>query len=290
MKKLLIITGPTATGKTKLGIELAKEFNGEIISADSRQVYKYLDIGTGKDLKHFQWGLDLVLPNEPFSVFDWVEYTNKILKNIWSRNKLPIIVGGTGQYIKELLHPSETLNIPPNFELRSKNYELGELQNKLQKINPEKWERMNDSDRKNSRRLIRAIEVAGKIASPASPDRNDMDSLVIGLTAPLEYLYKKIDERVEERINLGIEKEKEKLKKMGYFPDAFGYREMGVEEWKNHEHQYAKRQLAYLKKYLSEIEWFDISHDESKAKIRQVFSRWRGNNYRLRDREPVFLV
>ena len=275
MKKVFVITGPTATGKTKLGVELAEEFNGEIISADSRQVYKYLDIGTGKDRKHFQWGIDLVLPNEQFSVADYVKYAIRVVRDVWKREKLPIIVGGTGQYIKELLYPSETLHIPPNEELRSKNYELWELQNELQKINPEKWERMNDSDRKNSRRLIRAIEVAGEKTDAIASLQHD--ALVIGLTAPLEYLCKKIDERVEERIKLGMEKEKEKLKKMGYFPDAFGYKETSVEEWKNHEHQYAKRQLAYLKKYLPEIQWFDISHDYS-SKIRQILSRWRGNS------------
>lgn len=278
MKKLLIITGLTATGKTKLGVELAEEFNGEIISADSRQVYKYLDIGTGKDLEHFQWGLDLVLPNEKFNVSDYVEYVNKILKDIWSRNKLPIVVGGTGQYIKELLHPSETLNISPNQELRSKNYELWELQNELQKINPEKWAKMSDSDRKNPRRLVRAIEVGLKKVHPLKKDEPFLaDVLMIGLTAPLKILNERIDERVEERIKLGMEEEKEKLKKMGYFPDAFGYQETSVEEWKNHEHQYAKRQLTYLKKYLPEIQWFDISHDYS-SKIRQILSRWRGNN------------
>lgn len=277
MNKILVITGPTATGKTKLGIELAEKFNGEIISADSRQVYKYMDIGTGKDTKHFQWGIDLVLPNEPFSVSDWVKYTNKVLENIWARKKMPIIVGGTGQYIKELLYPSETLHIPPDEELRSRNYELRELQDWLQKINLEKWELMNDSERKNSRRLIRAIEISKNKKILELPRMTIDDYLIIGLTAPREYLFKKIDERVEERIRLGMEKEKEKLIKIGYFPDAFGYKETSVEEWKNHEHQYVKRQLAYLKKYLPEIKWFDVQTDQS-AKISQIFSRWRGNN------------
>lgn len=280
VKRLLIITGPTATGKTKLGVELAEKFDGEIISADSRQVYKYLDIGTGKDLKHFQWGIDLVLPNEQFSVSDWVEYVNKILKNIWRRNKLPIVVGGTGQYIKELLYPSPTLHIKPNQKLRNKllNCSIVELQNKLQEVDKNKWEMMNDSDRKNPRRLIRAIEVGLKKVHPLKKDEPFLDDvLLIGLTAPLKILNERIDRRVEERIKLGIEEEKKKLAGMGYFPDAFGYKETSVAEWKNHEHQYAKKQLAYLKKYLPEIKWFDVQTDQS-AKISQIFSRWRGNN------------
>ncbi|MBI3558915.1 tRNA dimethylallyltransferase [Candidatus Gottesmanbacteria bacterium] len=277
VKRLLVITGPTATGKTKLGVELAEEFSGEIISADSRQVYKYLDIGTGKDLKHWQWGVDLVLPNEPFSVADWVKYTIKVVRDVWKREKLPIIVGGTGQYIKELLHPSETLNIPPNEELRSKlsSYQVIKLQEELQKLDKNKWESMNDSDKKNPRRLIRAIEIQKSKFKNQNYNLKlkNFDYLAIGLTAPLEYLYKKIDERVEERIKLGMEEEREKLKKMGYFPDAFGYKETSVGEWKNHERQYAKRQLAYLKKYLPEIEWFDVSHDYS-SEICQILSRW----------------
>lgn len=277
MNKLLIITGPTATGKTKLGVELAEKFNGEIISADSRQVYKYTDIGTGKNKDYFQWGINLVLPDEKFSVSDWVKYANETLKNIWSRNKLPIVVGGTGQYIKELLYPSETLHVPPNKELRSKNYELRELQNWLQKINLEKWESMNGSDRKNPRRLIRAIEIS-KNKKILEPSRMTIDDyLIIGLTAPQKILNERIDRRVEKRIKLGMAEEKEKLAKMGYFPDAFGYKETSVEEWKNHEHQYAKKQLAYLQKYLPEIKWFDVNGDQS-AKISQIFSRWRGNN------------
>lgn len=252
MNKLLIITGPTATGKTKLGIELAKEFNGEIISADSQQVYVSQDEERGKDRSFPQWGLDLASSN--FNVSDWVKYTIGKIRDIWERKKLPIIVGGSGQYIKELLYPSETLHIPPDEKLRSKNYELRELQNRLKKINKNKWELMNDSDRKNPRRLVRAIEVARneKILEPAStrgePPRMTADCLVIGLIAPKEVIYQKIMIRRRNR------------------PDLVAK-----------EFRLAKKQLAYLKKYLPGIQWFDVNGDQP-AKIRQIFSRWRGNN------------
>lgn len=265
--KLLIITGPTATGKTSLGLELADRYNGEIISADSRQVYKYMDIGTGKDLDNFEWGIDLVGPDQQFNVSDWVNYANKVARNIWERGKLPVIVGGTGQYIKELLRPSETLHLPPNTELRSMNYELGELQEKLKKINPEKWERMNNSDRNNPRRLIRAMEVAMTGFNPVKQGRTlNARVLIIGLTAPRPYLYTNIDKRVEQRLAAGMEKEREKLAKYK-LPKTLGYNHETPQEWKFAEHAYAKRQLSYLKKFLPETVWFDISTKNWKDKL-----------------------
>lgn len=269
MNKLLVITGPTATGKTALGLELVGKFDGEIISADSRQVYKHMDIGTGKDTGHFQWGIDLVEPDKLYSVSDWVNYTRNVLEKI---KKLPIVVGGTGQYIKELLFPSETLHIPPDEELRSKNYELCELQDRLQKINLKKWDKMNESDRKNPRRLVRAIETTGKIASPAQRGRND--TLIIGLTAPLEVLYQRIDRRVEERLAMGMEKEREKLK-MYHLPNTIGYSGETAQEWKFAEHAYARRQLIYLRKYLPETLWLDITQENWRDKAYGIVEEWR---------------
>ena len=267
VKKLLVITGPTATGKTDLGLELAEKFNGEIISADSRQVYRGMDIGTGKDIKHFQWGLDLVNPGEPFSVSDWVIYARKVIKDIYSRNKLPVVVGGTGQYIKELLDPSETLHLLPNQELRSKNYGLVELQELLQEKDMARWERMNESDRKNPRRLVRAIEVARTSREMRKPVQHDTYGvLIIGLTAPYAEIYKRIDARVEARLKAGIEKEREKLAKFN-LPDTFGYKDQTVQEWKFSEHAYARRQMSYLKKFLPKTIWFDITTKNWKNEV-----------------------
>lgn len=278
MNKLLVITGPTATGKTKLGIELAKKFNGEILSADSRQIYKGMDIGTGKDKDLYQkegvkvWGIDLVEPDSNFSVFDWVEHAAGVIRDIRERGKLPIVVGGTGQYIKELLNPSETLHIPPDFRLRKKLEKLllPKLQEKLQKVNPKRWAQMSESDQKNPRRLVRAIEVAGKIDSgpikiladfQGKPDQNDdRDILIIGLTAPYKYLYQRIDKRVEERIKNGVEEEKERLlKKYKKLPKSLGYSNETARRWKFAEHAYARRQMTYLRKWIPGIVWFNVS-------------------------------
>src|SRR3989344_2658803 len=185
MIKLLVICGPTATGKTSLALHLSEVFNGEIISADSRQVYRGMDIGTGKDLpviSNYQfpitnlkkqnigcykikginvWGYDLVKPNEDFSVGQYIAIAENIIENIHDRKKLPIIVGGTGLYIKGIVDGIPTADIPKNMELRKslENKDTSELYDNLVSLDPAKALSLNKSDSKNPRRLIRAIEV-----------------------------------------------------------------------------------------------------------------------------------
>ena len=182
LRQLLVICGPTATGKTELGYELAQKFNGEILSADSRQVYKEMDIGTGKGLnkdlklkiKNLKegvcyilgntplWGYDLVAPNKDFNVSQYFSIARKFIINIWNKGKLPIIVGGSGLYIKVLIDGLGTISIPPDDKLRrllnTKN--TGQLLHLLNVLDSIRANSMNESDRKNPRRLIRAIEIA----------------------------------------------------------------------------------------------------------------------------------
>lgn len=186
MKKLLVIVGPTATGKTNLALHLAKILDGELLSADSRQVYKELNIGTGKDIPPNSkflventdlgkrgigfylidgvkiWGYDLVSPKEEFSVSHYLVFADSILKDIWNRGKLPILVGGTGLYVKAVVDGIETATIPKDeslreFLLKKSADELFEL---LAQIDSVKAASLNVSDRKNPHRLIRSIEVA----------------------------------------------------------------------------------------------------------------------------------
>lgn len=283
-KKLLVITGPTATGKTALGLKLAEKLNGEIISADSRQVYKYMDIGTGKDTDHFQWGIDLVMPDQQYNVSDWVNYTIRVIRDIWGRRKLPIIVGGTGQYIKELLYPSETLHIPPNKELRKElaGFSLEQLQQELIGIDRNKWELMNSSDRQNPRRLIRAIEVAMYVnrngrGIQLTTQIGKVDGLIVGLTAPLEYLYAGIDQRVKQRLVAGMEQERERLKKYP-LPKTIGYSGETEEQWRLAEHAYARRQLVYLRRQIPRISWFDITAPGYPADVVTRICRWYSGN------------
>lgn len=180
--KLLVICGPTATGKTALGIYLAKKFEGELVSADSRQVYKGMDIGTGKDLPGNSkleirnsklggsykvagvpiWGYDLISPKEEFSVARYIKIAGKIIKDIWERDKLPILAGGTGLYIKGVVDGIPTAFIPKNIALRESLGKRGvrELFEILAEMDAVKAASLNISDKKNPRRLVRAIEIA----------------------------------------------------------------------------------------------------------------------------------
>ena len=190
MKKVLIIVGPTGSGKTKLALKIAKDLDGEIVSCDSRQVYRGLDIGTGKDIpkglspdntkqgaKYMingvnVWGYDLVEPKDNFSVSDYVSSVIPIIDDIGSRGRLPIVVGGTGLYVKGLVDGIETSNISVNEKLREnlESREVGELYDHLAKINPLKAASMNSSDKQNPRRLIRAIEIAQSLLD--NPKKN----------------------------------------------------------------------------------------------------------------------
>ena len=325
MKKLLIICGPTASGKTKLGLRLAKKYNGEIVSADSRQIYCDMDVITGKDLpmnvkcqmsnvKCFDrnlyyclygsipvWGLDIVKPNEQFSVAHWVKFANKVINNIWERGKLPIIVGGSGFWIKTLIKGVDSLGIPPNWKLRNKlgNKTIRQLSNKLKRLDYQKWELMNQSDRNNSRRLIRAIEIALQKQKPKIKNKkhklNIKKLLIIGLkTKDYQNLYQKIDKRVEKRVKEGAEKEIRDLIKQGYSWDlpsfsAAGYRlwedyfekrkniKETVQHWKYSEHKLARKQMVFFKK-MKDINWFDINQLEVVKKIEKKVSQWYDKN------------
>jgi len=306
MNKLLVICGPTATGKTAVGIKLAKKFKGEIVSADSRQVYKYMNIGTGKDLNKFSifnfqfsikdnykigyhlvdsvpiWLYDVVKPDYRFSVADYMKCANLVIKDIWKRKKLPILVGGTGLYIKAVIDGIETIGIKPDWTLRKElsNYQITKLPNLLRKIDSERWERMNQSDRQNPRRLVRAIEIAKQTQNSKLKTQNYNSKLktdkilLIGLRTSYEVLYKRIDRRVEKRVKEGIVEEIKGLLRKGYawknsvVGETIGYKEWKnyfmktlkheniktklqdetIQKWKYDEHSYARRQMTWFKK------------------------------------------
>lgn len=227
MSKLLVICGPTATGKTRLAAWLAKKLNGELISADSRQVYRGNDLETNKERPDVPiWLYDVVDPEEEFSVSTWVKLARTAIGDISKLGKLPIVVGGTGLYIKALISPFETIDIPPNKKLREKNLSLIELQKMVRRGN------MNNSDWNNPRRLIRKIEIAKSKKSRMR--RKRFDYIMIGLTAPLPILHKRIDDGIEKRMRAG----------MNVKPEG--------------ERAIAKRQLTWFKKQKG-IHWFDIS-------------------------------
>jgi tRNA dimethylallyltransferase len=298
MNKLLVICGPTATGKTSLGVYLAKKFNGEIISADSRQVYKNMDIGTGKEWgKGVKiWGYDLVSPKEEFSVSRYLKFTQRTISDIERRARLPILVGGTGLYIKGVVDGIPTVNIPRNKKLRQNLTEMDttQLYEHLSQLDSFKAGSMNSSDKKNPRRLVRAIEVAmwnidnSRKKNPHTG--KSFDTLLVGLTAPPDFLEKKINKRVDDRIKKGFEDEVKKLTDMGVdWNDqsmmSLGYRQWrdyaegavdrdsAVDEWKKEERKYAGRQMVWWKKD-PRINWFDVSEAEYQKRVEKLVKKW----------------
>lgn len=219
--KILAVVGPTASGKSDLAVKLAKKYNGEVISADSRQVYKGLDIGAGKITKKEMRGvrhhlLDVALPKRVYTVVDFKRDAEKAIRDILKRGKLPIIVGGTGLYIDTLLYNSPLPEVKPNLKLRA---ELGkksaaELFAMLQEKDPE---RAQNIDSRNPRRLIRALEIVeamGKV--PRLSERKEKyDVMKIGVSRPPEELKKRIHARLMSRMRQGMVREVEHLHKSG---------------------------------------------------------------------------
>jgi tRNA dimethylallyltransferase len=268
--KLIVILGPTASGKSDLAVELAKLFNGEIISADSRQVYKGMDLGTGKITKKEMKGvrhhlLDVCSPKKVFTVAEYKKLADKAIKDILKRGKLPIICGGTGFYIDAVILGTEFPKVLANPKLRQ---ELGvmsheELLKMLKKLDPERAENV---DIKNKVRLVRAIEIATALGK-VPPTKNAIvyDSICIGIKWPKEELNKRIYTRIISRIKKGMIKEIEDLHKAGVswkrmYSLGLEYRYISLflqgkltkEEMIKTLHtktsQYAKRQMTWFKR------------------------------------------
>lgn len=327
-QKLLVVCGPTATGKTKLALNLAKllvsnpkvHSEEEVVSADSRQVYKGMDIGTGKglpkgtefkisDLKfrnknvgYYEidgvkiWGYDLVNPKEAFSVAQYTEIADKILTNIWERHKLPILVGGTGLYIKSLVSGIETIYIPQNVSLRRSlgKRSATELFEILAQLDPVKAGSLNTSDSKNPRRLVRAIEIAQwrlkRIKHKKSYQKRNVDSIFIGLYAPKQVLETRIKKRIQERLKKGIEDEIKRLLKSkvnweDHAMQSLAYKEWKeyfagsktkeevIQKWETDEINYAKRQMTWFKTNIN-IHWFDITNVGYLKEVEKLVKEW----------------
>lgn len=265
MKKILVICGPTATGKTALAAYLARRFGGELISADSRQVYRGMDVTTGKDRPDVPiWLYDVVDPDEEFSVSRWVKLAQEALSDIHKRNKLPIVVGGTGLYIRSLLAPFETINIPPNKKLREKLQKLSvhDLQTMVSRG------AMNNSDWNNPRRLIRKVEVANFKKSHLNPQGETLtkyEVLQIGLTAPLVELDARIDARLKSRKAAGLDEEIVMLRNK-YRTDLSAMSAIDLNE-----HAYARRQLTWFKNQKN-IHWLTIPFDVTE--VEKLVAAW----------------
>jgi len=295
MKKnlVIVILGQTSTGKSDLAVELAKKYKGEIISADSRQVYKGLNIGSGKitkeemqDIPHF--GLDLVDPQTVYSMADFKEYAFQKIEEILSRDNTPFIVGGTGFFIQSIVDNFLLPDVPQNPELRKQleNESLGSLQKKLEVLDPKKAKTI---DTQNSHRLIRAIEIATSLGfvPPVQKQSSPYEFLQIGLFLPKEELQEKIKQRILIRLEHGMIEEVQNLHNNGvswkrleelgleyryiaqFLQNKITKEEM-IETLTNKTNQFAKRQMTWFKRD-ERIMWFKSNQNkEIEEEIKKI--------------------
>ncbi len=292
--KVLVIVGPTASGKTSLSIELAREFEGEIVSADSRQVYKGLDIGSGKVTKEEMGNvphhlLDVVEPSQVYTASDFTRDGRKTIEEITKNNRLPIVAGGTFFYVDTLLGRTSTPQVEPDKELRAK-LETLPVEDLVKRLVELDSRRAATIDQQNPRRLIRAIEIATKLGSVPKAEQEDIyDVFVIGIDTDQEKLYENIHTRLIERLEEGMVAEvenllippheisHERLEDLGleyryvsrYLRGKLSYEEM-VAELETKIRQFAKRQMTWLKHDQS-IHWY--KKDDLEA-ITQAVQTW----------------
>lgn len=284
-QKVLAIVGPTASGKTTLAIDLAKRISSfEAINADSRQVYRYMDIGTAKPtaeeraaLPH--WLIDIVYPDEPFSLGRWLDLAREALETIWGRGHVPVVVGGTGQYVWALIEGWRVPEVPPQEDLRREMESRApeDLLAELARIDPASEEYIQPQ---NVRRVIRALEVYHATGKPFSywrtKDAPNFDALLLGTRLSREALYARIDTRVGAMIEAGFLDEVRGLRDRGYSCDlpamsGIGYRELcehlggelsldaAIERTKTGTHRLARHQNAWFKASDKRIHWLDAN-------------------------------
>jgi tRNA dimethylallyltransferase len=273
--KLTVITGPTAVGKSDYAVKYAIDHNGEIISADSRQIYKGLDIGTGKITQEEMMGiphhlLDIIDPSEKFNVEKYRILAQQAIEDIHSRGKLPIICGGTGFYIDAVINNISYPHVPHDEKLRKELQEktIDELFEILKKLDPNFSNSLNNSEKNNPHRLIRHIEIARALGKIPKIERSESlyNIEYIVLTMDSEKLKEKIYLRLLKRIDQGMIKEVENLHKnglswermeelgleyryIGRYLQGFISKEEMIELLKNEIWHYARRQINWMKRY-----------------------------------------
>jgi len=301
LPKLIVILGPTASGKTSLAINLAKKYNGEIISADSRQVYKYMPIGTDvpigiwQDNKFMVQGvqhhlMDCIEPDQAFSLANFKKQATSIANDIISRGKLPFVVGGTGLYISAIVDNFDIPKVKPDKKLRAEleTKDKDELIEMLKQKDPVSAKKI---DINNPRRLVRALEVAiitGKSFSAQQTKSEPLfDVLQIGISREREEIYKRINTRVDEQIEEGFIAEVQSLIKKGYdwnLPSmsGLGYRQFKdyfagkvskkdtIEKLKQDIRHYAKRQISWFKRD-KRIQWIESGQFEL---VEKLIKKW----------------
>jgi tRNA dimethylallyltransferase len=288
-EKLIVILGPTSVGKTKVSVDIAKKLKSEIISTDSMQIYKKMNIGTAKVTEEEKSGIkhhmiDLIDPGEEFTVYDYQNQSLKIIDRLIKEDKTPILVGGSGLYINSILYDLDFNKVSSNEEIRNKYYEIEKTKGKeylydlLEKRDPEAAKKIHPN---NIKRVVRALEVTEITGEKYSENSNfrkyseKYDFIIIGLEMNRKLLYNRINARVDEMIKEGLFDEVKELYQEGYdntyqSMQAIGYKEVidyierktskeeAVRLIKRNTRRFAKRQITWFKPD-DRIRWFDIS-------------------------------
>ena len=303
---ILVICGPTASGKTSLAVTLALKYNGEIISGDSRQVFRGMDIGTGKDLQEYRTPqgevtnhlIDIADPMDDYNLYRYITDFRNSYNSIIAIGKLPILAGGSGLYIEAVLKDYDLYPAPEDPVLRDSlnNKAKDEL---LEILKTESDDILQRTDISSARRIVRGIEIARYLKNnPAGINRNsgiEMIPLIIGVTFPRELLLKRIDTRLDERLKSGMLDEvkmllkngvtPERLVKLGleyryctmYLKDEISYSEM-IEKLKIEIHKFSKRQMTWLRgmeRRGLKIHWIEGNNPAEAEKIINQFMFWR---------------
>jgi len=288
MKRVIAIVGPTGVGKSALALKLAQDFHGEIISADSRQVYRYLDIGTAKPTgaeqalaRHHL--IDIINPDQSFSLAQYQALAYKTIGEIASRGHVPLLVGGSGLYVWAVLEGWQIPRVAPDLDLRKRlegraaQGESEKLYEELKQLDAEAASRIEP---RNVRRVIRALEIKQNpgASSKALKTKPPFDGLIIGLSTSREALYRRINERVDDMVSRGLVKEVKSLVDKGYkleLPSmsGIGYRQIGfflqgkisldeaIQQVKNESHRLVRQQYNWFGPKDDRIHWFDVDNE-----------------------------
>lgn len=297
MTKVIVVIGPTSVGKTKMGVELAKALNGEVISGDSMQIYKAMDIGTAKVTLQEMEGvphhcIDILEPTEEYSVKDFQDAVRCQIDEMTSRGKIPIIVGGTGLYIKAALFDyefSEMIDNHEAFREKYQDFDNQQLYDYLQHIDSKSALELHPNNRQRVLRAIEIYETTGQRKSDIVDAQQHIclyDAYFVGLTLPRDVLYERINQRVDIMRNAGLENEVRNLYQQGLKRTHQSMKAIGYKEWfdyfeglimqddvyeniKKHSRQYAKRQYTWFKNQF-DVHWYDVNLENFDETVQAV--------------------
>ncbi len=302
MKRLVAVIGPTGIGKSRLALHLANAFDGEIVSADSRQVYRFMDIGTAKpaprELSLVPHHLvDFINPDEDFSLGQYLRLARQAIEDIFERVRQPFLVGGTGLYVKAVLEGWQVPEVSPDRDFRynrEKSASEGNIDVLYEELVAADPDAAAKIDRRNVRRVIRALEVHARAGTAFSQLGRKItpafSQLIIGLTTDRAELYRIVDRRADDMLAIGLVREVENLQKMGYLPglpsmSGIGYKQVGqylkgeltleeaTQKMKTETHRFIRHQYAWFRLDDQRINWFDIK-SQPEAEIETMVSEF----------------